>query len=173
MHSLQETKEFISTLNTYKILMNEDVRERFIELYYYIFEEYISCTGCASSLEMAMMKFNWVLKKHNDTETLIKAKYLMKYKMQHNARVYSFKMNMVVTPHNCTDEVAELLMNENPKYRDLFILNPDFAKVVQQNETYSVQSLQESTTISEVIANPSLVVSKNSEKKKRGRKPKK
>jgi hypothetical protein len=97
----------------------------------------------------------------------------MKYAMKKNTRVYSFKMNTFVTPHNCTDEMAEALMEENPKYRDLFLVNPDFAKVVQTNPTFSVQPLQESEGITEEKSTFSAVVKEHTEKKKRGRKPKK
>jgi hypothetical protein len=173
MYKISEVKEFLSSINSYKILFHKDVREKFFELYYYTFEEVLECEGCAGNIDSAMIKFNSVIKKQSTFKILSKAKYFMKYAMKPNTRVYSFKMNTYVTPHNCTDEIAEALMQENPKYKDLFLVNPEFAKVVQTNPTFSVQPLQESESITEEKSTFSAVVKEQTQKKKRGRKPKK
>jgi len=173
MYKIADVKEFLSSVNSYKILFHKDVQKKFFELYYYTFEEVLECEGCAGNIESAMIKFNSIIKKQGSAEILTKAKYFMKYKMKPNTRVYSFKMNTFVTPHNCTDEIAEALMQENVKYRDLFLLNPDFAKVVQTNPTFSATPLQESEAITEEKSTFSAVVKEHTDKKKRGRKPKK
>lgn len=43
--------------------------------------------------------------------------------MKPNTRIYSYKLMTMVTPFNCTDTIAEALINENPKHVGLFTIN--------------------------------------------------
>lgn len=123
MHLLSEVVEFSKRLNVYSVLMDEDVRTKFIELYYYAFEMYPECTACAGDIENAIFKFMWLIKKHNGQMNLQKSQTITKYSMKPKVRLYSNSLGMMVTEYNCTDAIAEALMKENPKYAELFIVN--------------------------------------------------
>lgn len=146
-------------------MTNQSVRERFLQLYSYTFEESLHCTGCPNDIETAIFKFMWIIKKHNTQETLTKASMLSKYTMKQKVRLYSSSLNMVITSYNCTDDIAEVLIKENPKHKELFTVN--VTEEPQPIETFSVVNPEEETQEVEKESNPFV-----EQKKKRGRKKK-
>lgn len=124
MYNRTEVSEFITGLTVYRLVTHQETRERFLTYYSYAFEMSLPCTGCPGELEAGINKLKWLLTRHNEThETLQKATKLMRYQMKPNARIYSYKLMMMVTPLNCTDTIAEALINENPKHLGLFTIN--------------------------------------------------
>jgi hypothetical protein len=162
MYDIDEIVEFCKLLNSYTILTNSNVREKFLNLYGYTFDEYPSCVGCADEIEQAIIKFMWIVKKHKaqNITQLMKANQISKYTMKEKIRIYSSSLRIMVTQYNCTDEIAEVLMKENPSCKDVFIVNQlDEPKPI---ETYSVINPDESEEKVIVVEN----------KKKAGRKKK-
>lgn len=174
MYNLAETKEFIKSLTTYKVVSNKTIREKLVDIYQYIFDEYPECDGCTSGIEQAIHKMKIIINLHNANQIeLSKAKDLMMYQMKNNVRIYSNKLKLVVTKYNCTDEIAKVLIEEKSSNIDLFIINADLKK--------DTTLIQHSELHYEVI-NPDLVIEAKDEKqeivnevvtKKKGRKKKK
>lgn len=160
MYLMQDIIKFTEQLNVYNVLMRDSVRDEFIKLYSFTFDEMPACTGCPNDIEIAINKFMWMIKLHKNQTYLTKAKTLMKYQMKDKVRVYSTALNIVVTKYNCTDAIAEVLIRENESNKNLFIIAPD-SEPKKAIETYSVINPKEETE----------VVTKK-EFKKRGRKKK-
>lgn len=162
MYQLVEIREFLKLVNVYTILTNDNTREKFLQLYGYTFDEYPSCTGCADEIEQAINKFMWIIKHHEkqNKTTLMKATSVSKYTMKDKVRIYSSSLNMMVTKYNCTDAIAEVLIKENPKCKDSFILN-------QTEESKAIETYSVVNPIDEVIDIPNKeVVSKKKGRKK-------
>jgi len=140
MYNLAETKEFINAITTYKVVSNKPTREKLIAIYNYVFEESPECEGCASGIEQAIHKMKIILNLHNSNDIeLCKAKNLMKYQMKNNVRIYSNKLNLVVTKYNCTDKIAKVLIEEKASNIDLFIINAEVKKeseLIQHSELH-------------------------------------
>jgi hypothetical protein len=81
-----------------------------------------------------------ILNLHNSNEIeLCKAKNLMKYQMKNNVRIYSNKLNLVVTKYNCTDKIAKVLIEEKASNIDLFMINAEVKKeseLIQHSELH-------------------------------------
>lgn len=174
MYNLAETKQFINSLTTYKVVSNKTIREKLVGIYQYTFDEYPECDGCPSGIEQAIHKMKIILNLHNSNDLeLIKANNLMKYQMKNNVRIYSNKLKLVVTKYNCTDEIAKALIEEKASNIDLFTINAEVKKeseVIQHSELHYE------------IKNEELVIDTTEEKqevvnevvtKKKGRKKKK
>jgi len=180
MYLLSEVVEFSKSLSVYSVLTDEQIRDKFIELYFYAFEMHPDCTGCAGDIEQAIYKFMWLIKKHSDEMELQKAYLLTKYKMKPKVRLYSSSLNMMVTEYNCTDSIAEHLIKENAKYAELFTLNPEYQniEVLSKNITssYSVTNEVEDKVIIEPVViseeKKPEAIKVQQEYKKRGRKKK-
>lgn len=174
MYNLTETKQFIHSLTTYKVVSNKATREKLIAIYNYVFDESPECDGCTSGIEQAIHKMKIILNLHNDNQMeLSKANDLMVYQMKNNVRIYSNKLKLMITKYNCTDEIAKVLIEEKASNIDLFIINADNKK--------DNKLIQHSDLHYEVI-NPELVIEAKDEKqevvnevvtKKKGRKKKK
>ena len=114
----------MQTVNVYRLTTHEATRNQFLDYFGFAFDIAPPCTGCPGDLEAAIFKLNWLLKRHvGRRETLTKANELMKYNMKPGSRVYSFTLNLMVTPMNCTDEVAEAIIAENAANAALFTIN--------------------------------------------------
>lgn len=174
MYNLAETKQFINSLTTYKVVSNKSIREKLVDIYQYAFDEYPECDGCASGIEQAIHKMKILLNLHNANDIeLSKANNLMKFQMKNNVRIYSNKLKVMVTKYNCTDEIAKVLIEEKASNIDLFIINAEVKKeseVIQHSELHYE------------IKNEELVIDTTEEKqevvnevvtKKKGRKKKK
>jgi hypothetical protein len=121
MHQLTHVKDFLETITVYRLVTDQVAREVFLTYFSFAFDITPPCTGCPGELEVAIGKLKWLVKKHSDDQpTLKKAMELSKYTMKPGKRVYSFKLGMMVTTLNCTDEMAELLMAENEAHKALF-----------------------------------------------------
>lgn len=121
-YTIDNVEAFMHTVTVYKLATSDETRKQFIDLYYYIFEEQPTCDACPSDIEMAIHKVKWMIRLHkaNKKTEIQNANTLMKYKMKDKTRVYSSAMNMMITKFNCTDEIAEALIKENPNHIALF-----------------------------------------------------
>lgn len=140
MYNLEETKEFIKSLSVHKVITNKTIKEKFIDIYNFAFDDYPECEGCASSIEQAIHKMKILLNLHsaNDVE-LIKSKNIMKYQMKNNVRVYSNNLKLMITKYNCTDAIAEALIKEKESNINLFIINTEVKKeseIIQHSELH-------------------------------------
>ena len=121
MTPLNDALTFMRTVNVYNVVTREATRNQFLELFGYTFGWQPACMACPGDIEAAIGKLNWLLKRMvGRTEVVIKADEIMTYNMKPGARVYSSKLRLMVTHLNCTDEVAEVLIAENPKNAAFF-----------------------------------------------------
>lgn len=173
MYNLTETKEFINTITTYKVVANKSTREKLIAIYNYVFDEYPECDGCTSGIEQAIHKMKILINLHNSNDIeLSKAKNLMMYQMKNNVRIYSNKLKLVVTKYNCTDEIAKVLIEEKASNIDLFTINAEVKKeseLIQHSELhYEIKNEElviDTTEEKEEVVNE--VVTKKKAKKKK------
>lgn len=121
---LKTVKTFVATLDVYKLTTDAEIMNQFVSYYSYAFDTVPNCMGCPGDLEIAIHKLKWFLTKHpKESTTLKKAMALTKYTMKPGSRVYSFSLGIMITPFNCTDELAEMLIKENAETVKLFDLN--------------------------------------------------
>jgi len=126
MKPLQDALDFMRTCNVYNVIMREPVRQGFLELFGYAFGWQPACMACPGDIEAAIGKLNWLLKRTvGKYDVVTQADQLMTYNMKPGARVYSSKLRIMVTHLNCTDEVAEAIIAENPKNAAFFTIKTE------------------------------------------------
>lgn len=114
------------TVNVYNVVTRQPIREGFLELFGYAFGWQPACMACPGDIEAAIGKLNWLLKRTAGRfDVVTKADELMIYNMKRGARVYSAKLRLMVTYLNCTDEVAEAIIAENPKNAAFFTIKTE------------------------------------------------
>lgn len=134
MYEVNTVTEFLKTVNVYTLVNSDDIYNRFMEYYGYVFDESLNCNACPNDIEQGIFKLNWVVKLHvkNNRTTLMKADKICKYTMKPNVRFFSTSLGIMVTRYNCTDSIAEALIKENPNNINLFTVNSDTVKEVEQ-----------------------------------------
>jgi hypothetical protein len=138
MYQVQEVSIFVKSLKVYDVVTNKSIRDKYIEIYSYIFGMSPSCAGCPNVIEEAIQKLKWVmiLQVSNGNNELQKATRMTKYTMNPKVRIMSSSLGIMVTQFNCTDAIAEALIKENEKHRALFTINVNFeeGRAIVNNE---------------------------------------
>lgn len=133
MLTTQQFNQFLEATNVYRLGISRKHMEQFVEVYSYIFDQAPPCTACPGDIESAIHKLkvyeSLLVKTQN--ESIVKASKLMKYTMKEGVVVFSNSLNMMVSVFNCTDDIAELLIKEQPENASLFTIN------VTDTNTYS------------------------------------
>ena len=136
MVTLQEAIEFTKKLRAYNVLTDRKTADKFIDLYHYIFDDVPPCTGCTGDIENAIHKMLVHLKKNQgqNPDELLKETDMSHYRLKPNVRYYSNAMRIYITRYNLTDEVAKMMIAQDPKCVELFETIPD----VQAEESPAV-----------------------------------
>lgn len=128
MYQVEEVSIFVKSLKVYDVVTSKTIRDRYIEVYSFIFGISPSCAGCPNEIEVAIQKLKWIMMlqiKTGNTD-LQKANEMTKYTMNPSVRIMSSTLGIMVTQFNCTDAIAEALIKENEKYRSLFTINVSY-----------------------------------------------
>jgi len=170
MYKVSEVIEFMKTVNVYSITNNDLTFTNFITYYTHTFDEMPNCTACPNDIEVAIGRMNWILKMHvkANKEDLHKADLIMNYRMKPKVRIYSTKLNLMVTPFNCTDAIAEVLIKENPNNKNLFIVN-DNKEVEIKTEEVETKPLvvMKKKTVKDIISETVAPVKRGRKKSKK------
>lgn len=137
MYQLDEISIFVKALKVYSVATNKSIRDKYIDVYTFIFDTPPPCAGCPDEIEQGIHKLNWVimLQINNGNTELLKAKAMTKYTMLPKVRVMSSTLKIMVTQYNCTDAIAEALIKESPKNIALFTVNVvDEGRSIVNNE---------------------------------------
>jgi hypothetical protein len=171
MMNLQDAIGFVSKIRAYTILTDTAKRNKFIELYQYIFNEVPVCEGCTGDIENAIHKMLVHLRKNeaHDPTTLLKETDMSHYKLKPNVRYYSSTMKMYVTRYNLTDAVAERIIQENPSCVDLFETIPAAKPVeAEKVETQVASDTAAEAAVENRTIQPELPFGKSKKRKGNG-----
>lgn len=111
--------EFIKQYNEVQILTIAKVQKEFVNLYYEATGSVVSCSGCQKSVIPALNTLQKLV--HSGQEIIPFKKALpMEYIIKNKTRIYVRCLGLVITPMNCTDNNAKVMLGEDPKRIVLF-----------------------------------------------------
>lgn len=104
--------QFLEANNLPAILTKVKVQRTLVNLYHQATGRVLDCSGCGNTVKAALAELTKLAA--SEGEIVVHKPKPMNYQLKEKTRIYVSCLGMMVTPANCTDNIAMAMLGENP-----------------------------------------------------------